>query len=406
MSVYLSAVSQYNLDAIRSEIKKGMKEAGVSFDGARTAIIKVNLVQAFTPESGVVVHPAIVECIVDLLHGSGVRDVTIAEASALGINTKKAFQAAGYADLAKRKNVRLLDLFDAPQTNVNIGYGYKDLPNFYSDDDLQSYYCGYMSVPSPILESDIYINAAKLKTHNRTTVSLTMKNQWGLLSFKDRQMYHRIGLHEPIVQLARAVRPHMTVVDGILAMEGNGPILGQPRPMGALLVGKNMVETDIVGAMLMGADPEKVLHINRAVELGLGKWETDVRGNSIESLAAVFDPAPQDVKKNHNFYVWRNHRACHLDDEAFHKALRLARRTPKYWMFIPKLAYYTLFKRIDVVRGRGNRMPEFKKGQKIIISGDCARDLLENYEEMPKNVIHIPGCPPNPEEIVKAIIKM
>ncbi|MEN6519710.1 MAG: DUF362 domain-containing protein [Armatimonadota bacterium] len=406
MSVYLSAVSHYNLDAIKSEIAKGMKEAGVSFDGARKAVLKVNLVQAFAPETGVVVHPVVVESIIDLLHDSGVRDVTIAEAPALGVDPQKTFQVTGYADLAKRKNARLLNLFDALRTNVSIGYGYRNLPNYYEDDELQNYYCGYMSVPTPMLESDIYINVAKLKTHNRTTVSLTMKNQWGLLSFKDRQMYHRLGLHEPIAQLARAVRPHMTVVDGILAMEGNGPILGHPKPMGVLLVGKNMVETDIVGAKLMGADPEEVLHIKRAISLGLGRWETDVRGMSIESLAAVFDPAPQDVKKNHNLYVWRNHRACHLDDEAFHKAFRLARRTPKYWMFIPKLAYYMFFKRIDVVRGRGNRMPEFRKNQKILISGDCARDLLENYEEIPKNIIHIPGCPPDPEEIIKAILAM
>lgn len=406
MSVYVSKVPNYDRDMIYSEIKNGMKEAGVCFDGAKKAVIKVNLVQARTPETGVVVHPLVVECIIDLLRESAVYDVTIAEAPAIGVDTQKAFRVSGYTEMAERKKVRLLDLFETPRTQVHIGYGYKNLPNYYDDEDLPNYFCGYLSIPSVILESDIYINAAKLKTHNRTTVTLTMKNQWGLLSFKDRQMYHRIGLHEPIVQLARAVRPHMTVVDGILGMEGNGPILGQPRHMGVLIVGKNLVETDIVGSMLMGADPERIIHLNRAVELGMGKWEPKIRGESIEALAEVFDPAPQDVKKNHNFYVWRNHRACHLDDDAFHRAFKLARRTPKYWIFIPKLAYYTLFKRIDVVRGRGNRMPELRKGQRIIISGDCARDLLENYEEIPKNIIHIPGCPPNPEDIVKAIIKM
>jgi hypothetical protein len=295
---------------------------------------------------------------------------------------------------------------DAPRTKVHTGYGYRGLPNVYNDEDLPGYECGYLSIPTIIRESDLYINFGKLKTHNRTKVSLTMKNQWGLLSFKDRQMYHRIGLHEPIAQIARAVQPHFTVVDGIIGLEGNGPILGTPRPTGALIVGQGLVETDVVCSKLVGQDPREVIHLKRAVELGLGTWDADVRGAPVEQLAVRYEPAPLDVKKNHNFYLWRNHRACHLDDEAFSMAMKLAKKNPKYWRFLFKLGYYAFFKRIDVVRGRGNRMPEFRPRQRIIVSGECARELIENYEELPKNIVFLPGCPPDPEEIIKAVIRM
>jgi uncharacterized protein (DUF362 family) len=406
MAVYIAAVRDYNLDELREAVEDGMDEAGIDVEGAQTAVIKTNIVQARTPDTGVVVHPMVVEAIADVLVDRGVRHITIAEASAIGVDVNYAFSISNYTEMAKRKNIRLMNLFESPRTQVHIGYGYKDLPNVYNEDDLPKYHCGYMSIPNVVLESDVYINVAKLKTHNRTTVSLTMKNQWGLLSFKDRQMYHRIGLHEPIAQLARAVQPAMTVIDGILGMEGNGPILGTPRSFGAFLVGRNMTETDIIGSSLMQQNPQKIIHLQRAVELGMGAWDVQVKGVSVEQLAQQFEPAPQDVKKNHNFYVWRNHRACHLDDDAFINALKLAKKKPKYWPFIFKLAYYMLFKRIDVVRGRGNHMPEIKKGQRILISGDCALDLLQNYEEVPKNVIHIPGCPPDPEDIIKAVLKM
>jgi uncharacterized protein (DUF362 family) len=364
------------------------------------------MVQAMTPESGVITHPVVVQAVINILRDYGIRQITIAEAPALGIKASKAFAIGKYKELAEVANVRLLDLMDAPRTQVHVGYGYQNVPNVFEDANLANYFCGYLSIPNVFLESDLYINVPKMKTHNRTTVTLSMKNQWGILSFKDRQAYHRIGLHEPITHLARAVKPHMTVVDAVVGLEGNGPILGKPVAVGAMLVGKSMVETDIVGSLLMGQDPRDVLHINKAVEMGLGEWVVDVHGERIDDLAVKFQPAPQQVNRNYNFYLWRNHRACHLDDDAFLRAAKVARRNPRYWMYFVKLYYYSLFRRIDVIRGRGMSMPEFKPGQKIIISGDCAREVLDNYEDIPKNVIHIPGCPPKPEDIIKAIIRM
>lgn len=406
MSVYLKPVQSYDLEQVTTAIEDGIRRVGVNIQGVRTVVIKTNIVQARTPETGIVAHPVVAEAIIDVLADYGIQNIAIAEAPAIGVDTQKAFKVSGYTDLAQRKGVRLIDLFDSPRTKVFTGYGYDNLPNIYNDNDLPKYQCEYMRIPRIMLEADLYINLAKLKTHNRTTVTLSMKNQWGLLSFKDRQMYHRIGLHEPIVQLAKAVKPHLVVIDGILGLEGNGPILGTPKWSGSVLVGNNMTEADIVGSSLMKQDPSKILHLKRAIDLGLGRWDVQVLGARIEELATQFEPAPQDVKKNHNFYLWRNHRACHLDDDSFANALKLAKRTPKYWPFILKLAYYTFFKRIDVVRGRGNKMPEVRKGQRILVSGDCAFDLLENYEEVPKNIIHIPGCPPDPEDIIRSVLKM
>lgn len=407
MSVYLSRVSQYDVPKIEEAFQSGIDNLSIDLAGKKSAVIKVNIVQPRAPESGVITHPAVAEAIINTLRAHGVERITIAEGPALGVDARKAFRESGYEELAKRLRVKLVNLFDEPRTKLDVGYGYKDLPNVYRDEDLQNYYCGYLPIPNIFLESDIYISVPKLKTHNRTTVSLSLKHQWGLLPFKERQTYHRVGLHEPIVHLARAVKPHIVVIDGITGLEGNGPVLGKPRRSEVIAIGTDMLETDIVGAELMKQEPRNITHFNYAVEKGVGTWDTNVIGTPVAELAQPFEPAPQGLKKNLNFYVWRNHRACHLDDESFKEAFKIVKRTPKYWFtFVPKFAYYVLLKRIDVVKGRGAVMPDVNNGGKILLSGECVRDLIENMEETPPNVVFVPGCPPDPEGIIKAIIGM
>ena len=407
MPVYLQRVSEYDVTAIEKAFDAGVEHIGLDLAGKKSAVIKVNIVQPRKPEMGVSTHPAVVEAIINSLRRRGVTSITIAEGPALAVDVAKAFRESGFTSLAKRLGVKLLNLYEAPRTNVDIGYGYKDLPNVYRDEELQNYYCGYLPIPSIMLESDLYINVPKLKTHNRTAVTLSMKNQWGLLAFRERQTYHRVGLHEPICHIARAVQPHIVVVDGILGMEGNGPVFGKPRRSELIAVGNDLLETDIVGAELMGQDLSAIEHLNKAVELGVGGWQTTVLGTPVAELAQAFEPAPLGLKKKLNFYVWRNVRACHLDDDSFQEVFRIVKRTPKYWFtFLPKFAYYVLMKRLDVVKGRGASIPEVGGRGKILLSGDCTRELLGNMEELPANVVFVPGCPPSAEGIIEAIIRM
>lgn len=406
MAVYIEKQSTYDLQAIADIVRRGISDIGLDLSDKKSAVIKVNIVQARQPDTGIITHPTVTEAVIDVLEEAGIKQITIIEGPALGVDVRDAFKTSGYHALAKRRRVELVNAFEAPRKKLEVGYGYEGLPNVYEDEDLQKYYSGCMTVPAICVDADLYVSIPKLKTHNRAKVTLCLKNQWGLLDFKERQDYHRTGLHEPIAYLAKGVRPQLTIVDGIVGLEGNGPILGAPKKADLIVVGTDAIETDIVGSQLMGHDPRQVEHISRAVEFGLGRWDVDVRGLSIAEAAVDFVPAPLTLKKSLNFHLWRNHRACHLDDDSFAEAFRIAKRKPKYWMFFVKLGYYVLFKRIDVLRGRGMMMPDVPGNSKIILSGECIRDLLNGYEEIPPNVIHIPGCPPDPEDIIKAIIRM
>ncbi len=122
------------------------------------------------------------------------------------------------------------------------------------------------------LSADGIVCLPKLKTHNRTGVTLGMKGLMGLLGLPDRHGFHNRGVDADVVELFNRLRGRIraTFVDGITAMEGHGPTGGRPVDMGVIVGGRDLVAVDAVGAMIMGFDAVEVHHIRSAAERGLG----------------------------------------------------------------------------------------------------------------------------------------
>jgi len=127
------------------------------------------------------------------------------------------------------------------------------------------------------LSADGIICLPKLKTHNRTGVTLGMKGLMGLLSVPDRHAFHRRGVEEDVVELYKrlAHRIRGTFIDGIVAMEGHGPTNGRPVRMDTIIAGKDTVSVDAVASMVMGYEYEEVHHIRQAYDLGIGDMKRD-----------------------------------------------------------------------------------------------------------------------------------
>ena len=102
------------------------------------------------------------------------------------------------------------------------------------------------SIPKILKTVDAYINLVKIKTHMETTVTFSLKNQMGLVSIGDRINMHRTGLERLIAHLGKSIKPTFSIVDGIIAMEGNGPHHGQSRILDLIIAGNDMVELDSV----------------------------------------------------------------------------------------------------------------------------------------------------------------
>jgi len=133
-----------------------------------------------------------------------------------------------------------------------------------------------------------------MKTHTATGVTLGMKAMFGVLPERKKTRYHP-KLDHIIVDLVSALKPKLTIIDAITAMEGKGPLEGELVELGLVIAGNNVVSTDACAAAVMGINPSSIDHLRLASEKGLGTIrldEIEVKGESIEVVRRPFRQAP------------------------------------------------------------------------------------------------------------------
>ena len=108
----------------------------------------------------------------------------------------------------------------------------------------------------------------KVKTHHWTGVTLSMKNMFGIVPGSrygwPKNVLHWVGIHESILDICATVRPHFVIADGIVGMEGDGPLNGSPMHLNTVLFADDPVAADSTLARLMGFKPEAILHVQEA----------------------------------------------------------------------------------------------------------------------------------------------
>jgi len=141
-----------------------------------------------------------------------------------------------------------------------------------------------------LLDCDYFVSIAKLKTHETERFTGILKNQFGCLPVKVKDKYHPY-LPKVIADVNSVLRPDLCIIDGIVAMEGEGPNFGAPKEMNLLIGGNDPVATDAVAARVMGLDPHSVPMIKTAARRGIGEIELEnvvTTGESIESVQTDF----------------------------------------------------------------------------------------------------------------------
>jgi uncharacterized protein (DUF362 family) len=131
-----------------------------------------------------------------------------------------------------------------------------------------------------------------MKTCGHTLVTLSIKNLFGVLrQVKKNKMHSR--LDEILPYLVKTIRHDLIVVDGIVAMEGNGPVIGTPKEMNIIVTGVNPVAVDSICARIMGFEPSEIRHILKSHEIGLGEMD----GGKIEVLGEDWTKHAQSFEK-------------------------------------------------------------------------------------------------------------
>jgi uncharacterized protein (DUF362 family) len=244
----------------------------------RTVIVKPNLVTRKIATSGETTDPEVVRAVVDLALRDGASEVLIVESAPDGAN----FTPCGYDGFATYDpagRVRLVDLNTLPVVlaPVPAGLAYKAI-----------------TVPELLIRPDvIYVSVAKLKVHVESTVTLSVKNQFGapvLTSYLPsdgtvgRYAMHHRGLQQTIVDL-NLLRPvHFALIDGVWGLDEFGPVLGTPVRMDLVLAGRNAVAVDRVAMSAIGIPQGSVQHLLYASRVGLGPPDTSTIATAGDAL--------------------------------------------------------------------------------------------------------------------------
>ncbi|MGB9135501.1 MAG: DUF362 domain-containing protein [Candidatus Bathyarchaeia archaeon] len=254
------------------ELAGGFRDIAGKFS---RALIKVNFISTKTYETGVTTDPLVVE---GLIHKAkeAFDQVLVVESDASITNADKACKITGMKEVCDRNEVKFLNL-RREKDRINL-----PVPN---GETLKK-----IRVPRIVVESAV-INAAKLKTHKATGVSLGMKNMFGLLPEKTKFKYHLRNINKVVVDINMVLKPQFTIIDGFYALEGPGPTSGTPVKMDLIIAGRDVVAVDATACRVMGVEPSEIYHIKRAYERGLGEMDEariNVVGSRVEEVKRQF----------------------------------------------------------------------------------------------------------------------
>jgi hypothetical protein len=230
-------------------------------------------------------------------------------------------------------------------------------------------------------------------------VTLGLKNQKGILKSEDKKRFHILwGLDEPIAELARVVRPNLTIVDGIVGIEGDGPLFqGKKIRSRITVIGEDVLAVDATCCRIMGIEPSKVLHINNAFKLGIGDMEPVIFGFPIKQIRKKFKLPNMEYFKMMKLFNIRNKWACSMCSDSLRVALKMTLSSPSLFIkYMPRWINLILFKGVCFVTGPKATIKD--NYGKVICLGNCTRKFAEE-----NNFCFAYGCPPSPEEILKSL---
>jgi uncharacterized protein (DUF362 family) len=249
----------------------------------RSVLLKPNLVEFFR-ESSVNTDPRLVVAAANALRRLGASSVVVAEGPGHRRDTEAVVEASGLREVLEDAGLQFVDLNSAPLARTPLRTQYTGLSELW--------------VPKVLRDTEVVVSMPKLKTHHWVGVTLSLKNCFGCMPGRvygwPKDVFHVHGIPNSILDIVAAVRPSLAIVDGILGMQGDGPIMGEPVHAGVVVVSRDVVSADVTGARLMGMEPERIDYLMEAGRfLGQARSELiEQRAEDPERLARRFKPAP------------------------------------------------------------------------------------------------------------------
>jgi uncharacterized protein (DUF362 family) len=272
-SVAVLKASSYEgelLDSLERGLLATWPEAKMALLDKRV-LLKPNLVE-FDEKTCINTDPRFVWAVRELFLKFGAAEVKIGEGPGHRRDTWDLAEMAGYRKIFRG--------FDDAFTDLNLD---NVRPVRAYDDSMDLY------LPRTVLDADLVVSVAKMKTHHWAGATLSMKNFFGVVPGAiygwPKNLLHYQGIDRSIRELNRIVNKTYAIVDGVVGMEGNGPIHGTPVAAGVVVMGRSLPAVDATCARVMKLDPTKMAFLS---ESAVAEGDIEQRGELVASVARAF----------------------------------------------------------------------------------------------------------------------
>ncbi len=283
-TVSIARCNDYNVPRVYTAVKETLEQVnGIHklVGQKKKVLLKLNLLSSsLGPEYAVNTHPAVVRALVDFFQKDVGAEVYIGDScgSLRTGSTNKAFKVTRLDKVAENTGAKWINFDQDKYIEVKKGNG-ATLPTF--------------RMARTIKDVDLIVSVPKLKTHGLTKYTGALKNTLGVIPAKGKKNVH-VQAPKPsnfahaLIDIYEEVRPHLTLMDAVVGMEGNGPNAGDPRKVGLIIASNNGVALDAVASSIIGYEPLGIPTIRYAQDRGLGTADLnkiDIKGERMSDVS-------------------------------------------------------------------------------------------------------------------------
>lgn len=365
--------------------KKALLSCELGYLKNKSVLVKPNIGRIASPGKGINTHPDAIAGVIEALQETGCAKIAIGESPILGVDTLVAFKKAGVEEVANKYGVELIDM-------DRRSYVVKNIPNPRILDSTK--------ICDTIFEFDYILSLPVAKSHMHTGVTLGIKNMKGCLYRREKVRYHQLEYKEGFIfpdltldtaisDLATILLPSLTVIDGFIGMEGLGPSGGDIVEANFAVASNNPMAADVAGCLMMGRDSKEVGHlriISERLNISLDPKDYDISPIDFEKHSVKFRLPPKNIAIEYPDVVLYDKESC---SACLSTVMFFLKR------FKNDMSQYLLEdNKLHLAIGKGVKEEDIPVGTVCI--GNCARSASAKG-------IFVPGCPPVPTQIYKAI---
>ena len=350
----------------------------------RSVLIKPNLGFLSPSGTGVITHCEVIRGVIRFMKEAGAHPF-VGDSCIFGVNPEEAFERSGARAVAREEGVDLINLDEGEPVPLEI-------PEPYAVDRVK--------ISSYAAQVDCIVSVPVMKTHMYATASLSLKNMKGCLHQREKMRFHHLreedrfarwhvfrNLDRAVADLSSVLYADLVVIDGVVAMEGMGPLLGEPKPLGLVLAAEDPIAADTAALFLMGFKGEEIPHVRLAAEKRGRSPEFDdlhLDRDLFRALRSPFKHAvPEDISAQFPEFAFATGETCSACEATAMAFLKYYGKN------------YAGIDTVHIVMGRKADPKEVAR-ERCIILGNCAA----KFREMG---IFLEGCPPIPSDILKTV---